>query len=168
MTWSSQLPVKSWKLTLHAERGSRTRGSCTTTTPPPIEFYLFKQPRVCSCATFNKQFPKGEGILRIPVPSFCSDHRMQPLCILLLIATLGSLNLLDAESVNSISSPVVHQVLSRTSPCSRKRRRGRVNLSTCIVAKVFQRDICFIRGGSLVPLYMYTISKVSLTVSIRV
>ena len=45
---------------------------------------------------------------------------------------------------------------------------GGVRLSTCIVAKVFQRDISFIRGGRVKlgpppPVCTYTESKVSLT-----
>lgn len=145
MTWSSQLPVKSWKLTLHAERGV-----------PPIEFYLFRQ--LCARARrLINNFPGGRGL------SFCFDATdvtsLYPPTSLL---RLGSLNLLD--TANLVSSPVAPSFISNPVFI----QGGGVRLFTCIVAKVFQRDISFIRGGRVKlgpppPVCTYTESKVSLT-----
>lgn len=118
---------------------------------------LFIQTAVCSCTTFNKQFPRGEGALVLLGRNGCNLF-VSPTSLL----RLGSLNLLD--TANLVSSPVAPSFISNPVFI----QGGGVRLSTCIVAKVFQRDISFIRGGRVKlgpppPVCTYTESKVSLT-----
>lgn len=118
---------------------------------------LFIQTAVCSCTTFNKQFPRGEGALVLLRRNGCNLF-VSPTSLL----RLGSLNLLD--TANLVSSPVAPSFISNPVFI----QGGGVRLSTCIVAKVFQRDISFIRGGRVKlgpppPVCTYTESKVSLT-----
>lgn len=117
---------------------------------------LFIQTAVCSCTTFNKQF-RGEGAL-VLLRRNGRNLFVSPTSLL----RLGSLNLLD--TANLVSSPVAPSFISKPVFI----QGGGVRLSTCIVAKVFQRDISFIRGGRVKlgpppPVCTYTESKVSLT-----
>lgn len=112
---------------------------------------------MCSCTTFNKQFPRGEGAL-VLLRRNGRNLFVSPTSLL----RLGSLNLLD--TANLVSSPVAPSFISNPVFI----QGGGVRLSTCIVAKVFQRDISFIRGGRVKlgpppPVCTYTESKVSLT-----